>query len=126
MANEPQSVEFDYSAITEPVSGQPSAWEAPRHVYFGPRDQNTGRMAQEPVYTHKSFPAMLYKKAGGRVVVQIAQGQADMDRMKNEGFTPNLAELGIITAPSHDQIQALKAGGTSTITVPQKAQAKAA
>ena len=51
---------IDFGDIQQvPTPGQ--KWKSPRHVYFGPKDHESGMMQDEPVYEHQEFPRMLYQ-----------------------------------------------------------------
>lgn len=98
-------VAIDYSLIPETVDQKSEDWDPPRHVFFGSRDPVTGKMSKEPVYTHKSLPAMLYRMEGGLLRAQVAQDEPDLKRLLAAGWSGDLASLGVITAPSRAQIE---------------------
>lgn len=96
-------MEIDYSAITPAPASKATGWKPPRHVYFGPKDPDTGELASEPVYTFQEFPKMLYKQADGKLSASIANNQAEFDAMTADGCKESPAEFGIVTAPSYEQ-----------------------
>lgn len=101
-----QPVIIDYGSIQEPVVSV-DEWEPPRHVFFGPKNPATGKKMLEPVYVHQKAPAMLYRKDGEQLRANIAQTESDIASMKAAGWTDDLASLGVVTAPSRDQLEAM-------------------
>ena len=102
-------IEIDYSGIEQHSGVQPTNWKSPRHVYFGPKDPNTGQMQDEPVYTHQEFPRMLYrKKPDGVIAAGIVKNAEEMATMIEQGWETTPAAFGLVTAPSFDQVQAAK------------------
>jgi hypothetical protein len=103
-------MDIDYSAIPEPASGKPSTHTPPRHVFFGKKDPNTGQMEAEPVYVHLSYPKMLYKpNAAGRLAAIVVKDDVEHKAKIAEGFKESPADFGVVTAPSFEQHQAMKA-----------------
>lgn len=107
------AVVIDDSEIKEVPSFKPSRWAPPRHVYFGPKDPDTGEPLPEPTYVYKEFPLMLYKLEGRKLKVVVAKdGDEKGDRI-GQGYRLSPADWGIVTCPSFDQlieIRALEAG----------------
>lgn len=107
-------IEIDYSAIPSPATTQQTAWKAPRHVYFGPKDPNTGQMADEPVYVRtpgdpaQEFPRMLYKLDGEKITASLVNGEDELTKALSEGWKKSPADLGHYNAPSFEQAQAAK------------------
>lgn len=115
--------QIDYTGVTpvSPSKAIDDAWEPPRHVYFGPKDPNTGRMAKEPVYVHQQWPMFLYRKNGERVQATVVNSPAQRQALGTDWHdTPE--KLGMITAPSFEQLQEAreKAERSATLTLPKK------
>ncbi len=103
-------MKIDYSEIapvTDVASSQED-WEPPRKVFFGKKDSR-GKMEKEPVYIHQEFPRMIYKQEPDRVVANIVNNEQEKQARLADGYVLTLGELGIITAPSYEQILEMKA-----------------
>lgn len=101
--------QIDYSGVmpTEQAA-QTSTWRTPRHVFFGKRDPNTGQMEEEPIYTHKDYPSMRYRKnADGRITALVVNNE-DEDVALADGYVDTPEKLGLITHPSFDQMHKQK------------------
>ena len=96
---------LDFSDLVIPPTGTAETdYEPPRHVFFGKKDPNTGKMAKEPVYVHQEFPKMLYKAEDGRIrVTQVDSDRSAKVHLK-DGWSESPEEFGLITAPSQEQI----------------------
>lgn len=96
--------EIDYSAIPPaPAATQPSGWKPPRHVYFGPKDKDTGTMLDEPVYVHQEYPKMLYKMEGDRLLGAIVNSASERVA-RGDAWKESPADFGVFTAPSYQQM----------------------
>lgn len=103
-------VKIDYSQIA-PVADVPrseESWDAPRKVFFGKKNER-GQMEKEPVYVHQEFPRMIYKWQEEKIIANIVHNQKEKDAALADGWEVSLAEMGVITAPSHEQILEMKA-----------------
>jgi hypothetical protein len=99
---------IDFTAIEQPSTGQsPDEWDPPRHVYFGKKDPQTGKMAKEPVYKYQPFPAMLYGMTDGKLRAVVVNNEAE--KAKYPGFTDTPADFGYIGAPTFEEALAIKA-----------------
>ena len=100
--------EIDYSEIPQPpATTLPSGWKAPRHVYFGKKDPQTGQMEDEPTYVHQEYPRMLYAKREGRVVARVVNSAGERNAL-GDGWETTPAKFGILTAPSFDELLAMR------------------
>jgi hypothetical protein len=104
---------IDYSGIKQDEVAVPSSWRPPRHVYFGKRDPNTGVMDEEPAYVHQEFPRMIYQKRASRIVADVVTTQHQLDERLSDGWVKTPGELGLLTAPSFEQWQAMQEEGIS-------------
>jgi hypothetical protein len=117
-------MEIDYSAVPQPIVTKPSTWKAPRHVFFGKKDPETGSMEDEPTYSYVAVPAMMYKEMDGKISAKIANTQAELTQMSGDGWKDSPAKFGHIGAPSFEQINemaAAKDAKSSTLTLNKKA-----
>jgi hypothetical protein len=112
-------MEIDYSGLVEDVPAQQQAWRAPRHVYFGKRDQNSGQMEEEPVYSHKAFPAYFYKMKEGRIIPRVVKNEEELAAVKADGWFDTPAKLGYIGAPSFDEAQKMRAAMEASDAAPE-------
>lgn len=103
-------MKIDYSRIPETQVEQKSSYRPPRHVYFGKRDPETGMMEEEPTYVHQDYPRMIYKMEGGGIVADIVNDDESLNDRLKDGWVKNPSELGYLTAPSFEQVLAMKAG----------------
>jgi len=104
--------EIDYSAVPpQPATTAPQQWRPPRHVYFGPKDLQTGQMQDEPAYVHVEWPRMMYRKDNGKVIARIVNSPVEFNALEQSGWEKTLEAVGIINAPSQEQI--LAAAGAS-------------
>lgn len=90
--------QIDYSNIEQPQGTTPSKWIPPRHVYFGKRDAE-GNMEQEPTYSYKPFPAMMYAQEGGKIVARLVKDEKEAANLGAE-WKDSPAKLGLVTAPA--------------------------
>lgn len=67
------------------------------------------------MYSHQAFPAILYKLVDGNVTANIAKNQPEKDAMIADGWADTPAKYGMITAPSHEQLNAPKESKTLTV-----------
>lgn len=97
---------IDYSEIpVQETSVSDDSWEAPRHVYFGKKDPNTGKMEKEPVYRHQPFPEVMYRKReDGSIQARQVDGPVEQRAAVAAGFVSGLTALGVVTCPSRDQV----------------------
>lgn len=77
-----------------------------RHVYFGPKDPNTGEMMEEPLYVHQEFPKTLYRDDGdGGFETVVAVSAAEVESLGKE-WVDSPAKLGFVTHPDQASIKA--------------------
>lgn len=98
---------IDYSGVVQPSGFPATGWKPPRHVYFGPKDPNTGQMAEEPEYTHQEYPKTLYKLDGDVIRALIVANAGEQSHL-GAGWEQTPAAFGVLTAPSHDQLMAMQ------------------
>lgn len=102
-------IEIDYSGIKEqPVGISKTRWKPPKHVYFGPKDPDTGEMLPEPEYEYKEYPRMMYMREGRKVRAILVNDDEEKEVALKDGFKLSPGECGLITAPSFEQVQAAK------------------
>ncbi len=101
--------QIDYSNIQETPSVAKSSWRPPRHVYFGKRNPEDGVMEEEPTYVHQEFPRMLYKKDGEKIVALIVNSDTELTLALAKGAEKNPAAFGHLTAPSFEEVTAMRA-----------------
>lgn len=119
-------IEIDTSNIQQAPATQSSSWRAPRHVYFGKKGAD-GIMEDEPVYVHRPFPAMLYKvNTEKKLMACIVQNDAELKSRAADGWENSPEKFGIFTAPSFEQINAMKEAAAAEQIVPPPATTKAA
>jgi hypothetical protein len=84
------------------------AWKPPRHVYFGPKDPQTGEMLDEPVYVHQEYPRAYYAKSedGQKIIARLVYSDEDRDTLPS-GWVKMPGDLGFIGAPSIEQAAAI-------------------
>jgi len=100
-------VEIDDSAIPQPPAVDITAWEPPRHVYFGPKDAR-GRMAKEPPKSTALYPSTRYAKQGeGLKTIHVASAEDDSRLGPEWKHSPE--DHGFITHPTRAQIAAMNA-----------------
>lgn len=100
-------MEIDYSEIPQtPSTAKKESWRAPRHVFFGKKDPETGDMEVEPVYVHQELPRLIYKPHATeqKLVAKLVYTQPELDKLLDEGWGKNPGEFGVITSPSFEQI----------------------
>lgn len=119
------ATKFDYSEVQAlEVNPGADAWEPPRHVYFGPKDPSTGKMAKEPVYRHQPFPALMYRKREDGV---IGARQVNNESERSQAIAAGFADTpGVITAPSREQILAMEAEARAVAAAKAQAEAEEA
>jgi hypothetical protein len=100
--------QIDYSGVLPTPAAKPTTWKAPRHVYFGPKDPETGQMADEPVYAHQDYPRHMYAAKDGGGVRAIQVNSKDEEDALGEEWHYSPAKFGVLTAPSIEQLQAAK------------------
>ena len=98
--------QIDFTAIAQPVTGQPQEdWEPPRHVFFGPKDER-GKPAKEPAYKYLPFPQMIYGKVDGKIKAVVVNSEAE--KAQYAGYTDTPADFGYIGAPTFEEAQMMK------------------
>lgn len=102
------SNEIDYSGIAQPPINTTTRWRPPKHVYFG-KKLDDGTLEDEPKYEYVEYPRMLYKKVDGKVSAKVVENDTDRDDSLADGWVKNPMECGVITAPSFEEAQAIKA-----------------
>lgn len=102
-------LKIDYTGIPQTEVIAKSSYRPPRHVFFGKRDPETGMMEEEPKYVHQEYPKMLYKLMGEVIKAEIVMNDKDRDAKLEDGWATNPAKFGYLTAPSFDEVQAMKA-----------------
>ena len=96
---------IDFSDLVVPPTGTAEAdYEPPKHVFYGKKDQRTGRMEKEPVYVHQAYPKMLYKLEAGRIRVTQVNDERAFKVYAKDGWAESPAEFGYIGAPSQEEI----------------------
>lgn len=109
-------MKIDYSGIApQQVTTDPQQWEPPRHVFFGRKDPNTGRMAPEPASNmghgpRNQFPSLLYRKEGESLKATLVNSEAELKAALDAGYVDSPAKFGVVSAPSFEQIQEAKTG----------------
>lgn len=101
-------LEIDYSGIVEDVPAAQNSWRPPRHVYFGKRNPESGQMDEEPIYSHKPYPAYFYKMKDGKIVPRIVRSDEELAAVKADGWFDTPAKLGYIGAPSFEEVQKMR------------------
>ena len=101
MANQPLEIDLGPYSNSTPVDQKKATWRAPRHVYFGPRDPETGDMAEEPVYQHQEYPRLMYRldAESGKIRAQMVNSSGEQAQL-GEGWVKTPGELGYIGAPT--------------------------
>jgi hypothetical protein len=69
-----------------------------KHVYFGPKDPNTGEMLPEPVYEYQEYPRDLYALVKGELTVITIKSDEEYAALP-PGWVKNPLELGVETCP---------------------------
>jgi len=65
-------------------------------------------MEDEPVYVHQEYPKMLYKVIGEKLTAAIVNDDESLEKRTSDGWVTSPALLGILTAPSFDQIREME------------------
>lgn len=100
----PSQPVIDFTDLPAPAPSNAEAdYEPPRHVFFGRRDER-GRMEKEPVYRHQSFPKMMYGAGPAGPRAMLIRDDREFKAAVKEGWHETPEALGLITAPSRDQI----------------------
>lgn len=100
-----QKIEFD-SSVAHQMPQPVQDWEAPPHVYYGPR-QASGKLAKEPVYAHQAFPKVMYRKRDdGTIGATQIRDESEYSALGKE-WRESPSEFGYIGAPTLDQSMAL-------------------
>lgn len=100
---------IDYSRIkTVQNVSESDDVTSPPHVYFGPKDPNTGKMLKEPPFTYAKYPKFLYQVNKDGIEATLVNTAADEASLEGK-WIANLADVGIYTAPSFEQTQEMKA-----------------
>jgi len=81
-----------------------------KHVYFGPKDPETGEPAEEPVYVHQEYPRTLYHPdwPGFPREGKVFDDEAAVTAALADGWVRNPADADAITEPSQDQLRAIE------------------
>lgn len=97
---------IDFSEIQQSIPANPNAenWEPPRHVFYGKRDQQTGRMESEPRYQYQPYPQMLFAKVGEKIRAVVVQNADEAQKKRAEGYEDSPAAFGVVTAPTFDEV----------------------
>lgn len=102
-------VEIDNSDIPQPVLVDVTRWEPPRHVYFGPRDAATGRMAKEPPKSTAMYPSTRYTMlADGRLRAKHVATAEEDAALDPDQWRHSPADWGLTTHPTRDQLRAME------------------
>lgn len=96
--------EIDYGFIPAPEAPSEEDWEPPRRVFFGKRDQNTGKMEKEKPYRHQDFPSMMYKLVDGKIRATLVHAEQGFRKMLADGWETTPEAFGYVGAPSQDQL----------------------
>lgn len=96
-------MEIDYSEVPQAPATTQSRWIPPRHVYFGPKDAETGQMLPEPHYEHQDFPCFLYKQENGKTKARIVKNADEKTALSADGWAATPAAFGVVTTPSFEQ-----------------------
>lgn len=91
------------------------AFKAPRHVYFGPKDKDTGEPMEEPVYEYKEYPRVVYHADMGAMDVNSDE------ELKALGEGWQKAPIGGPHAPSQDELRAQKFAASAKLGKQAKA-----
>lgn len=98
---------IDYSSVQTPaIPASQADWEPPVHKYFGPKLPN-GRMAPEPLYSYKPFPAFRYRKNGEQIEARLVTSEHEL-RSMGDGWADSPAEFGFVGAPTFDEEREMK------------------
>lgn len=106
---------IDYSSVPHQkhTTLADDTWEPPEHKFFG-KKLPSGKMAKEPPYVFQEYPRMMYyKNADGSLKAAEVNSDEERDAL-GRGWKASVAEFGIHTAPSweqmREQIEAAEAG----------------
>lgn len=101
------TMEIDYSGIATPASQVAQEdWEPPVHKFFGKKLPN-GKTEKEPVYVYQEYPRMMYGLRDGKIHARVVNSDAEKGAL-GENWAPTPAAFGHFTAPSFDQVLALR------------------
>lgn len=100
-------LEIDYSQLA-PVAGVSldEDWEPPIHRFFGKKLEN-GKQEKEPIYVHQEYPRLFYALQGDKIVARLVHSDTELDKL-GAGWEKNPSAFGHISAPSFEQIQAMR------------------
>jgi hypothetical protein len=93
---------IDFGAVPQKQVPAPQPKRTP-HVYFGPKDPETGEMLPEPIYEHREFPKVLYTLEGGTVHGIQVDSQEEVDALPAGKYFYTPAVFGLVTAPTFEQ-----------------------
>jgi len=65
-------------------------------------------MEDEPVYLHQEYPKMIYKIVGEKLTAAIVNNDEELSKKTADAWVASPALLGILTAPSFDQIKEME------------------
>lgn len=100
-------IEIDYSSIPNSAIKLDEDWDPPVHVHFGRKLEN-GKREKEPVYVHQEYPRMVYAKPADKIIAKIVNSDDELKAL-GEGWEKSPAAFGLITCPSFEQIEEMKA-----------------
>lgn len=94
--------QIDFGAVVQQQVKQARAKPVP-HVYFGPKDPETGEPLPEPVYEHQEFPKVMYTLENGQPRGIQVDSLEQLDALDPAKWFDTPAKFGLITAPTFDQ-----------------------
>jgi hypothetical protein len=101
-------LELDISSLPQQETSVTKKWRKPARVFFDAKDAD-GNLPEFPKYKHQDYPKAVYALRGESVKVMIVQDAAEHAQLNAKGeWKENPAEVGLLTAPSWDQIQLAK------------------
>ena len=65
-------------------------------------------MEERPIYVHQEYPRMMYKVIDGVIVADLVHDDTSKTLRLGAGWVKNVAELGLLTAPSFEQLLEMK------------------